>query len=78
LVEGPTSIGAAYAKARRVTWVQLAEPDTAPAEPGEFCSWSRITAAVRFKASQLEAEAVDLREWADFLDALAALDAPRD
>jgi hypothetical protein len=78
LVEGPASTGAAYVKAHRVTWVQLAEPDAAPAEPGEFCSWSRITAAVRFQASQLEAEAVDLREWADFLDALAELDALRD
>jgi hypothetical protein len=61
-----------------VTSVELAEPDAAHAEPAEFCSWSSISAAARLRASQLEAEASDLRDWADFLDALAELDSLTD
>jgi hypothetical protein len=40
----------------------------------EACSWHSIAAAIRQRAHALEADASDLREWADLLDGLAALD----
>jgi hypothetical protein len=55
----------------------VAEPLVNPADPAGPCGWSKIAAAVRLRADELQGEAADLIQWAELLEGIAALEAQK-